>query len=121
VGFAKSNLAIILVLFAALLVNSACSEPTKHSLEIPEGFAYSTLKEFAKQTNVEIIYEVPSIVDVKTNAVSGEMTPAEALDLMLSGTPLVFTRDPETRAFAVTSTEASGKSAVVEIQQRQMK
>ena len=93
----------VLSAILCLLALTACSYPDERSLDIPEGFASHTLKEFAKQANVEIVFNPPSVSEVRTNPVVGKMTPRAALELMLSGTPLVFERDPETGAYAVTS------------------
>jgi len=84
----------------------SCSYQAKYTLEIPEGLAAQTLKEFAKQANVEIVFKAPSLGEVRTNAVSGLMTAEAALSVMLSGTPLVFDVDSETGAYAVTADES---------------
>ena len=102
--FGMSNrfiLPFVIYLFAL----SACSYQDEISLSIPEGQASYTLKEFSKQANVEIVFNTPSVVDVRTNAVVGNMAPIAAIELMLVGTPLVFERDPETGVFAVTSNQ----------------
>lgn len=96
---------LILPIAVCLLALTACSYPDERSLNIPEGMASHTLKEFAKQANVEIVFNTPSVAEVRTNSVVGKMTPRAALELMLSGTPLIFERDPETGAYAVTSNQ----------------
>ncbi|MDA7640500.1 STN domain-containing protein [Opitutaceae bacterium] len=96
---------LILPIAVCLLALTACSYPDERSLNIPEGLASHTLKEFAKQANVEIVFNTPSVSEVRTNPVVGKMTPRLALELMLSGTHLVFERDPETGAYAVTSNQ----------------
>ena len=95
----------VLSAILCLLALTACSYPDERSLDIPEGFASHTLKEFAKQANVEIVFNPPSVSEVRTNPVVGKMTPRAALELMLSGTSTVFERDPETGAYAVTSNQ----------------
>ena len=95
----------VLAATLCLLALTACSYPDERSLNIPEGLASHTLKEFAKQADVEIIFNPPSVSEVRTNPVVGKMSPRAALELMLSGTALVFERDPETGAYAVTSNQ----------------
>jgi hypothetical protein len=101
---------IRLSVFAAILCLMslpACSYRAKHTLDIPEGPAPLTLKEFAKQANVEIVFKAASVGEIRTNAVHGLMTPEAALDVMLSGTSLQFDVDLETGAYAVTVIETT--------------
>ena len=108
----QSKRVLVLAITASIVTLVACGIQEKRSLDIPEGFASQTLKEFAKQANVEIVFDAPSVVDIRTNAVAGRMTPGDALDLMLAGTPLVFERDSETGAYAVTVSEFSDTETV---------
>lgn len=98
---------LILSISICLLALTGCGKLEKHSIDVPEGYASQALKEFAKQADIEIVFNAPSVANVKTNAVSGRMTPLVALDLMLSGTNLVFERDKETGAYAVTAIDES--------------
>ena len=86
--------------FCAILL-TACAEKDKISLKIPEGYATQTLKEFARQANVEIIFDPQSVHGVKTNAVNGDHDPQSALRIMLKDTPLTVDFDTETGAYAV--------------------
>tara|TARA_B110000467_G_C18318544_1_gene483387 strand:- start:1397 stop:1756 length:360 start_codon:yes stop_codon:yes gene_type:complete len=104
---------LILSISICLLALTGCGKLEKHSIDVPEGYASQTLKEFAKQADIEIVFNAPSVANVKTNAVSGRMTPLVALDLMLSGTNLVFERDEETGAYAVTAIDDSDTVASV--------
>ena len=104
---------LILSISICLLALTGCSKLEKHSIDVPEGYASQTLKEFAKQADIEIVFNAPSVANVKTNAVSGRMTPLAALDLMLYGTNLVFERDEETGAYAVTAIDDSDTVASV--------
>lgn len=101
----NSFVAIVMIALGYVGVVS-CSYPAKFSLDIPEGPAVQTLKEFAKQADVEIVFRAPSVGEIRTNAVSGHMTPESALNAMLSGTSLVFDIDSETGAYAVTLDES---------------
>jgi hypothetical protein len=61
-------------LLCALFITS-CTQKEKLSLDIPAGFATNTLKEFARQAKVEIIFDAQSVYGVKTNAVKGNHDP----------------------------------------------
>jgi 3-hydroxyisobutyrate dehydrogenase-like beta-hydroxyacid dehydrogenase len=91
---------LFLGVICALLL-TACTEKEKLPLDIPEGFATNTLKEFARQTNVEILFDRQSVYGVQTNAVQGNYDPGSALGIMLKDTPLVVDYEKETGAYAV--------------------
>lgn len=80
---------------------SAGAETSKKRFKIPSGKAIITLKEAAKQADVDIMFAARIAQGVRTNAIEGEFVPLKALDLMLSGTPLTIVEDRETGAFAV--------------------
>ncbi len=80
---------------------TACSDKEKLTIDISEGFAAATLKEFARQTEVEIVFDLRSVYGVKTNAVNGEYDPDSALRMMLDGTPLGVDFENESGAYAV--------------------
>ncbi|MCB1121124.1 MAG: STN domain-containing protein [Verrucomicrobiae bacterium] len=92
---------LVALLIAAGLFLAACSSPKTSDLDIPEGFATQTLKQFAKQAGVEIIFDSQSVYGVKTNPVQGKHDPRSALKIMLKGTPLSVDFDEETGAYAV--------------------
>ncbi|MDA1069646.1 MAG: STN domain-containing protein, partial [Verrucomicrobia bacterium] len=81
---------LLIFAFACLctIFLTACTEKEKLPLDIPEGFATTTLKDFARQTNVEILFDRQSVYGVKTNAVKGKYDPGSALGIMLKDTPL---------------------------------
>ena len=86
-------------LLAAVTVFAA--ETAKKRFNLPAGVASETLKQFAKQAGREIVFAPEAIGTVRTKEVQGELTPREALDLMLAGSGLVTSQDPKTGAFAV--------------------
>ena len=90
---------LVIGLFISLL--TACSEKERLPLNIPEGFAANTLKEFARQTDAEILFDLKSVYGVKTNPVRGEFDPGTALRMMLEDTPLAVDFESETGAYAV--------------------
>ena len=68
---------------------------------IPEGEARATIREFAVQSELSIIYDFEDLKGVVTRAVIGKYKAGDALKLMLEGGPLSFDEDVETGAFAV--------------------
>lgn len=93
------TLAAVCVGLVALL--SFAAEPAKQTFDLPAGDAESTLKLFTQQSGEQILYPPARVSGVTTNAVKGEMTSADALDLMLAQTSLIAVRDPKTRAFTI--------------------
>ena len=93
---------------ALLAMCSAESIATEVQIfDLDEGDAKLTLKQFAKQAQIGILFNPPSISGVQTNEVVGKFTTRVALGRMLENTPLVFKEDLETGAFAVTRSEVS--------------
>ncbi|WP_414662062.1 TonB-dependent receptor [Horticoccus sp. 23ND18S-11] len=88
-------------LFAVACGLAVGAEPVRIRFDLPSGDARPMLREFATQAKREIVFPVGSVEGVKSNAVRGEMTPQEAVDQMLAGTPLVAVADPRTGAFAI--------------------
>lgn len=94
------TLLFALAWFCTILL-SACSEKAQLLVDIPQGLATNTLKEFARQTKVEILFDRQSVSGVETNAVKGNYDPAAALRIMLEDTPLGVDIENETGAYAV--------------------
>lgn len=89
-------------LLIAALAFTACSTNNAKQLSVPSGDASITLLEFARQAEVEIIFDANSVSGIRTQAIDGKHPPAEALDLMTLDTPLRVNQDLYTGAFAIT-------------------
>ena len=92
---------LLLIAFLCAILLTACTEKEQLLIEIPEDYATTTLKEFARQTDVEILFDRQSVYGVKTNPVKGKYDPAAALRIMLEDTPLAVDIENESGAFAV--------------------
>lgn len=92
--------AVLLLMFSA---KSLAQDVQSFNLD--EGDADFTLKQFAKQARLSIVYDPRSVAGVQTQEVIGMLLPSDALERMLEGTPLVFKEDLESGAFAVTRSE----------------
>jgi outer membrane receptor for ferric coprogen and ferric-rhodotorulic acid len=93
-------LGLVLALAGAALLHAA-EEAARKTFFLPVGSAEQTLKQFAEQAGRGVVFVVTAVKDVRTNAVQGELAPADALRQMLAGTPLVAEEDAKTGAFAV--------------------
>lgn len=87
----------------AFLTSSMAHEA--RSFDVKAGEAAKSLKLFAKQAKLGIVFDSRSLEDVYTEDVVGLMIPSDALARMLENTSLVFDQDDETGAFAVTRSE----------------
>ncbi|MCG8526926.1 MAG: STN domain-containing protein [Opitutales bacterium] len=85
----------------ALLTLLSCSPEPKHSFSVSEGYAVNTLKVYASQAQVEILFDPTSVRGIKTNALVGSHDTESALEIMTRGTPLKFNKDPKTGAYAI--------------------
>ena len=88
----------------------ACSKKEIREFAIPEGPATETLKTFASQAGIEILFDPQEVGYSRTQSVSGKLTPEQTLELMLRETTLDFTIDPKSHAFAVVRTDPSDKN-----------
>ncbi|MBL9207202.1 MAG: TonB-dependent receptor plug domain-containing protein [Opitutaceae bacterium] len=85
-----------------LLAAQVCfSVEAKRRFDIPAGKAETTLRRFADQSGAQFFYAHEKVSGTRTNAVKGELTPHEALDLMLSKTALVAVHDERTGAYTI--------------------
>jgi iron complex outermembrane recepter protein len=83
-----------LLLFAALVLSAAAADADSfQSFDIPAGEAERTLKEFATQSGLEVLYSTDAARGVRTKAVKGRLLAREAVKQMLSGTPLYVVSD----------------------------
>lgn len=67
----------------------SAADEARRTYDLAAGDAAVTLKSFADQSGREIVYPADLVRGTQTNAVKGKLTAKEALDRMLSGTPLV--------------------------------
>ncbi len=102
------------VLFRVFFVFAFCfdslAEPESDSgkvkhFDVSEGNAIVTLREAARQADVEFFYSAEVIRGVHTHAVTGEYEPLEAFSLMLEGTNLTVHQHRENGVYLVTKTE----------------
>ena len=99
----------LVAIFALLASGLSAADPAaKSSFNVPANDATVSLKAFAEQSGLEIIYPDDNVKGVRTNAVVGQFTPREAIDLLLSGTALTAT---EAKNGALAVNRISGPNA----------
>ena len=60
------------------------------SFDISSGAATATLKEFATQAHLQLLFDYKAVQRLRTPAIKGQLTPSEALKEMLSGSGFTF-------------------------------
>lgn len=100
------------------LVGLAAAAESPRAFDLPGGPAEETLKLFAKQADREIVFAGAAVAQVKTNPVSGELPPREALTALLANTGLVATEDGKSGAFAVRREAPVEKNAPARLQEK---
>lgn len=90
-------------LFAAILflTTAHATDSGKRTYDIPATGAEAALKAFSQQSGKGIIASTELVRDVRTNAVKGDLTAAQALDQLLLGTGLIGREDRRSGTFAV--------------------
>jgi len=74
-------------------VGLASAEESFRAFDIPAESAEKTLQQFAVQSGMEVLFSTKAASGIRTNAVKGQLAPAEAVKQMLSGTPLYIVND----------------------------
>lgn len=88
-------------LAALVTAHAFAAEPVKRTYDLPAGDAASSLGRFSAVSGCETLFAAEAVRGVKTAAVSGELTPEQAITAMLAGTGLVAAIDEKTGAFAI--------------------
>jgi hypothetical protein len=94
------------------------ADTERRSYNLPAGDAARTLTLFAEASGKQILFIVGRVRGERTNAVAGNMLPAEALARMLAGTALVAALDPATGGFVVSRKERPAETDTAEEAER---
>jgi iron complex outermembrane receptor protein len=71
------------------------------ALDVPAGDAVKSLRLFARQAGVQLVFPADDVRGHRTNEVAGRLEPRHALEMLLRGSGLTFVEDPATGAFVV--------------------
>jgi hypothetical protein len=82
---------------------SQAAEMTTMPFNLPADLAARSLKLFADQSGLEVVFASASTSRVKTNGVKGDLTPREAMARLLAGTGLIAEHHPRTGAITIAS------------------
>jgi iron complex outermembrane receptor protein len=90
---------------------AAATKGATKIFDVPAGEAISALKRTAQQSGLEIMFPANLVQGVKTNAVKGDYTPAEAFGRLTAGTALTVVWDEKSGALTVKRQSAAPKGA----------
>jgi iron complex outermembrane receptor protein len=76
-----------------LLSSGARGVESLHDFDIPAGEAEMTLKQFAVQSGLEVLFSTEAARGVRTKPVKGRLAARAAVNQMLAGTPLYVVND----------------------------
>lgn len=81
------------------------------SFDVPAGDLIAALESFAKQADVDLVYQDEQVKGLRTKGVSGNFSAQEAITKLLEGTPLQLRTDEASGAFLITTPTPSGGPA----------
>lgn len=79
--------------------------------DVPAGDLIAALESFAKQADVDLVYQDEQVKGLRTGGVSGNLSPQDAVMKLLEGTPLQLRLDEASGAMLVTTPLPSGGPA----------
>lgn len=100
-----AKLGFVVVLACSLPGSAVGADVTRKSFDVPAGDAEKSLKLFSVQSGREVLFSTETTSDIRTNAVRGEFSPAEAAQKLLTGTRLQAIENPESGTFVVSRGE----------------
>ncbi len=86
----RSRFVCTIALFLALVAEVSVAATQKISFEIPPQELGGGLREFARQADLQVLYEQNNVAGLETPGVRGAFEPPEALDRLLEGTNLLY-------------------------------
>src|SRR5688572_4827862 len=109
--FAVSSGRICWALLLSIALATAAPDVARKAFDLPSDRADRSLKRFAEQSGLEIIFSAQVARSVKTQAVKGEMVPSSALAAMLANTGLEAVQEPTTGALSIRRQDDKAKKA----------
>lgn len=83
----------VLLCAGLALVRFATAAESTRNFDLPADMAERTLKAFSLQSGEEVLFTTETADGVRTNAVRGQYSPAEAMNRLLAGTQLLAARE----------------------------
>lgn len=116
--FARDSRFRILLFWLAcfVAVRTALAAEARRSFNIPAEAAEKSLKQFASQSGVEVLFSTQAADGIRTNAIRGEFVPTDAVRKILAGTPLYLVSDDKNGVLRIVRSssvarDASGQSS----------
>jgi iron complex outermembrane receptor protein len=81
---------VSLLVLATFTCIAAHAIATGVAFDIPSGSAQATLKQFASEAHLQVVFDYRAVQKVRTPEVKGTLEPTEALKQMLIGSGLTF-------------------------------
>jgi outer membrane receptor for ferric coprogen and ferric-rhodotorulic acid len=95
-------LALFAIAALSCLSLGHAAEAGRRSFDVPAGLADQTLKAFSDQADVAVLFATDSAGRIRTNAVKGNYTTAEAMAMLLRDSGLVAVASEKTGTFTIT-------------------
>jgi len=108
------RLVSLLTLFCVPVLCGRSAEAGRRSFNLPADAAENSLRRFATQSGMEVLFSRASTAGVMTNALQGDYLPFEAVTRLLAGTRLMATQEPRTGAIVVSRQRDSKQSSPAE-------
>lgn len=89
-----------LVMSIAFVAHAAAAEARR--IEVSAGDLLAALQSLAEQVDVDLVYQDEQVKGVRTTGVSGNLSPHDALEKLLAGTPLRLRVDAASGAILIT-------------------
>src|SRR5688500_9580212 len=104
--FVRARLRLLLLLVLTPLAALA-ADATPKTFDLPADDAARSLKRFATQSGLEVLFASDATAGIRTTAVQGTLLPLEAAQRLVAGTRLAVAQNPQTSALIVTATATS--------------
>jgi hypothetical protein len=102
--------AVVCALMRVTMASLFAAAMTSKMFDVQADVAEVTLKKFAVQSGIEVVFASSTVGKVRTNAVKGEFLPREALSHMVANTPLTVAVDEKTGTLVVHRTGPARKT-----------
>ncbi len=102
----------LLALACALSVAAHAYAADPRRLDIPAGDLTAALETLARQSGVELVYQSDELRGLRTQGVTGNLTPEEAVTKLLQDTPLTFRKDASGAMLVALPRTSSSSEAV---------
>lgn len=101
----NKTLRLALITLACSISYAAYADPKP--INVPAGDLIAALESLAKQSGVEFVYQTNQLKGLRTQGVSGTMSPQQAVTKLLEGTPLRLRTDEASGAMLIAPPQAS--------------